>query len=83
VAGGSERVGCVVVVPAGQTCAHVTTGYQREALERSEFLVDGLGVVDVGAADPHAEECRGFGGTFAVKNAAGATGGGRAGGGVR
>ena len=107
-----ERVfaGCEVVVSPSASCV----GFVRERLpssrgrlfELSEFLVDRLGVDDVGAAFPHrvtlhptchslrmlhvgdrpwrllaavrgielvelgeAEECCGFGGTFAVKNA--------------
>ena len=105
-----------VVAPSGSCVAMVRDSYPRlvpdaaevagRTYELSEFLVDVLGVTDVGAAYPHrvtyhptchglrmlrlgdkpvrllravrglelvdlpeAEECCGFGGTFAVKNA--------------
>jgi len=96
-----------VVSPSASCVAHVRAHIpQVEVLELTEFLVDRLGVVDVGASFPHrvtlhptchslrllhvgdrprrllehvrgidlvelpaAEECCGFGGTFAVKNA--------------
>jgi len=103
-------VGFDVVVSPSASCVgfvrdHVPTSVGR-LFELSEFLVDRLGVVDVGASFPHrvtlhptchslrmlhvgdrpwrlleavrgidlvelpeAEECCGFGGTFAVKNA--------------
>jgi L-lactate dehydrogenase complex protein LldE len=55
----------VVVSPSASCVAHVREHVPGvRALELTEFLVDELGVVDVGA-----EECCGFGGTFAVKNA--------------
>jgi L-lactate dehydrogenase complex protein LldE len=54
-----------VVVSPSACVAHVREHVPGvRALELTEFLVDELGVVDVGA-----EECCGFGGTFAVKNA--------------
>ncbi|GLY70844.1 (Fe-S)-binding protein [Amycolatopsis taiwanensis] len=104
-----------VVVPSGSCAAMVRDNYPRlnakelgpRTYELTEFLVDVLGVTDVGAYYPHtvtyhptchglrmlglgdrprrlleavrglelreligAEECCGFGGTFAVKNAA-------------
>ena len=97
----------VVVSPSASCVAHVREHVPGvRALELTEFLVDELGVVDVGASFPHrvvlhptchslrllkvgdrprrlleavrgidlvelgaAEECCGFGGTFAVKNA--------------
>ena len=96
-----------VVSPSASCVAHVRAHIPEvEVLELTEFLVDRLGVVDVGASFPHrvtlhptchslrllhvgdrprrllehvrgidlvelpaAEECCGFGGTFAVKNA--------------
>lgn len=118
--------GCdYVVVPSGSCAAMVRDHYPRldaarsaalveRTFELSEFLVDVLGVVDVGAYYPHrvtyhptchglralrlgdrprrllaevagltweelpqAEECCGFGGTFAVKNPAVSTAMGR------
>jgi L-lactate dehydrogenase complex protein LldE len=107
-----ERVfdGCDVVVSPSASCVgfvreHVESARGR-LFELTEFLVDELGVVDVGASFPHrvtlhltchslrllrvgdrpqrllsavrgidlvelaeSEECCGFGGTFAVKNA--------------
>jgi len=97
----------VVVSPSASCVAHVRERIPGvRAFELTEFLVDELGVVDVGASFPHrvvlhptchslrllkvgdrprrlleavrgielidldaAEECCGFGGTFAVKNA--------------
>ena len=97
----------VVVSPSASCVAHVRSHLPGiRAFELTEFLVDELGVVDVGASFPHrvvlhptchslrllrvgdrprrlleavrgidlvdlnaAEECCGFGGTFAVKNA--------------
>ena len=97
----------VVVSPSASCVAHVRERVPGvRAFELTEFLVDELGVVDVGASFPHrvvlhptchslrllkvgdrprrlleavrgidlveldaAEECCGFGGTFAVKNA--------------
>ncbi len=97
----------VVVSPSASCVAHVREHVPGvRAFELTEFLVDELGVVDVGASFPHrvvlhptchslrllkvgdrprrllsavrgidlvdmdgAEECCGFGGTFAVKNA--------------
>jgi L-lactate dehydrogenase complex protein LldE len=98
-----------VVTPSGSCAAMIREHHRSEAAERtydlSEFLVDVLGVTDVGAYFPHrvtyhptchslrllhlgdrprkllenvrglellplpgAEECCGFGGTFAMKN---------------
>ena len=97
----------VVVSPSASCVAHVRSHLPGiRAFELTEFLVDELGVVDVGASFPHrvvlhptchslrllrvgdrprrlleavrgidlvdlnaSEECCGFGGTFAVKNA--------------
>ena len=100
--------GCEVIVsPSGSCVAHLRAHTSLPVYELSEFLVDVLGVTDVGAHFPHRvtyhpschglrmlrlgdrprrlleavdglelaplpdeEQCCGFGGTFALKNAA-------------
>src|SRR2546422_386112 len=71
-----ERLGHEVAFPEEQTCCgqmHVNTGYAHDALRllkvgdrplRLLRAVRGIDLVELEAA----EECCGFGGTFAVKN---------------